>query len=83
MQVVLSAVHNCFYCKIQVIVSVIAICLYVGDTFKYNNFIFLSLTPTFHKIDRKTFKGITSGLRFRTFVNILPKLRYFKGRSYI
>ena len=25
MQVVLSAVHNCFYCKMQVTVSVIAI----------------------------------------------------------
>ena len=30
MQVVLSAVHNCFYCKMQVTVSVIAI----GDTCK-------------------------------------------------
>ena len=25
MQVVISAVHNCFYCKMQVIVSVIAV----------------------------------------------------------
>ena len=36
------------------------------------------MTPTFHKIDRKKFKGIISGLHFTTFVNILPKLRYFE-----
>ena len=54
-----------------------------------NSFIFLSLTgtmmlrPTFHKIDKKTFKDIILGLHFNTFVNILPKLRYFKGRNYI
>ena len=30
---------------------------------------------------RKTFKGIISGFRFTTFVNILPKLRYFEGRN--
>ena len=47
-----------------------------------NNLIFLSLTASFHKIDHKTFKDIVSGLRFTTFVNILPKLRYFEGRSY-
>ena len=33
--------------------------------------------------DRKTFKGILSGLHFTTFVNILPKLRYFEGINYI
>ena len=78
MQVLLSAVHSCIYCKIQVSVSVISV--YV--TLSSNNFIFLSLTGT-HKIDRKTFKGIISGLHFTTFVNILPKLRYFQGRNYI
>ena len=40
------------------------------------------MTPTFPKIDRKLFKGIISGFHFTTFVNILPKLRYFKGRNY-
>ena len=46
------------------------------------NFIFLSLTPTFHKIDWKTFKGNISGLHFTAFVNILQKSRYFAGRNY-
>ena len=48
--------------------------------------IFLSLTgthPLFKKLNRKTFKGIISGLHLTTFVNILPKLRYFEGRNYI
>ena len=40
------------------------------------------MTASFHKIDQKTFKGIISGLHFTTFVNILPKLRYFEGRNY-
>ena len=71
MQVVLSAVYNWFFCKIQVSVSVIS----MKVTLSSNSFIFLSLTPTFHKIDRKTFKGIISGLYFTTFVNILPKFR--------
>ena len=79
MQVVLSAVHNCFYCKMQVTVSVMA----MQVTLSSNNFIFLSLTPTFLKIDRKTFKGIISCLHITTFVNILSKLRYFKGRNYL
>ena len=48
-----------------------------------NSFIFLSLTPMFCKIDHKTFKSNTSGLHFTTFENILPELRYFKGRNYI
>ena len=39
------------------------------------------MTASFHKIDQKTFKGIKSGLHFTTFVNILPKLRYFEGRN--
>ena len=43
-----------------------------------NNVLFLSLTLIFHKIDKKTFKGILSGLHFTTFLNILPKLRYFR-----
>ena len=78
MLVVLSAVHNCFYYKMQVIVSVIAMLV----TLSSNNFKFLSLTPTFYKIDRKIFKDIISGLHFTTFVNTLPKLRYFEGRNY-
>ena len=36
---------------------------------------------SFHAIDQKRFKGIISGLHFTTFVNILPKLRYFEGRN--
>ena len=40
------------------------------------------VTPTFHKIDWKTFKDI-SGLHFTIFVNIIPKLRYFEGRNYM
>ena len=47
-------------------------------TVSSNNFIFLSMTPSFHKIDHRTFNGIISGLLFTTFVNILPKLRYFR-----
>ena len=51
----------------HVTVSVVA--MYV--TVSSSNFIFLCLTPTFHS------------LHFTTFVNILPKLRYFVGRNYI
>ena len=47
------------------------------------NFIFLSLTFIFDKIDQKTFKAMISSLRFTILVNILPKLRYFMGRIYI
>ena len=79
MQVVLSAVHNYFYCKMQVTVSVIAMKVALSS----NSFIFLSVTPTFHKIDRKTFEGIISVFHFTTFLNILSKLRYFEGRNYI
>ena len=50
-------------------------------TVSNNNFIFLSLTTCFHKIDQKIFKGIISGLYFTTFVNILPQLRYLEGRN--
>ena len=39
------------------------------------------MTASFCKTDQKTFKGIISGLHFTTFVNILPKLRYFEGRN--
>ena len=45
-----------------------------------------NLSPTdtrFHKIDRKTFKGILSDLHFTNFLNILPRLRCFERRSYI
>ena len=38
----------------------------------------------FIKLTRKyLYKGIISGLYFTIFVNILPKLRYLVGRSYI
>ena len=50
-----------------VTVSVVA----MNVTVSSSNFIFLCLTPTFHS------------LHFTTFVNILPKLRYFEGRNYI
>ena len=52
-------------------------------TVSSNNFIFLSLTASFHKIDQKAFNGIISGLHVTTLVKILPKLRYFEGRNYI
>ena len=42
MQMVFSAEHNCFYCKMQVTVSAIA--MYV--TLSSNNFTFLSLIDT-------------------------------------
>ena len=77
LQVVLFAVHKCFYCKMQVIVSVIA----MQVTLSSNNLIFLSLTPAFHKINRKTFKDIIPALRFTTFVNIAPKIRYFEDKN--
>ena len=63
----------------QVAVSVVV--MYV--TASSSNFIFYSLASIFHKIDQKTFKGIISGLHLTTLVNILPKLRYFVGRTYI
>ena len=63
----------------QVAVSIVA----MHVTASSSNFIFLSLTSIFHKIDQKTFKGITLSLYFTTLVNTLPKLRYFEGRTYI
>ena len=62
----------------QVTVSIIAMHVTVSS----NNFPF-SKGHTFDKIDQKTIKGLISGLHFTTFVNILPKLRYFEGRNYI
>ena len=63
----------------QVVVSFVA--MYV--TASSSKFIFLSLTDIdFHKIGQKTFKGIISSLHFTTFVNVLPKLRYFVVRIY-
>ena len=73
MQLVLCTAHNCFYCKTQVTISAMS----MKVTLSSNNVIFLSLTPTFHKMDRKTFKGIISDLHFANFVNILSNLRYF------
>ena len=42
MQVVLSAVHKCFYCKMQITVSVIAMLVKLSS----NTFTFLSLSDT-------------------------------------
>ena len=76
MQVLFCAmhyVHDCFYCNC----AGNCFCYSnVGDSFS-NNFIFLSLTPTFHTVDQKTFEGIISDLHFTIFVNILSKLKYF------
>ena len=73
---IMQAVFSAAY--LQVTVSIVAIYVTVLSI----NFIFISLTPTFHKIDGKTFPGIISSLHFTT-VNILPKLRDFVGRNYI
>ena len=62
-------------------VTVSAVAMYV--TVSSSNFIFLSLVPIFHKIDQKTYKGITSSLHITTLVSILPKLRYFVGRIFV
>ena len=78
MQVVFSAVHythDCFHCNYA---GDYFFYSYVGDSFKVTiSYSFLS----FHKIDQKTSKSVISGLHFTTFVNILPKLRYFEGRN--
>ena len=63
-----------------ILVTVSVVAMYVSVL--SSNFIFLSLVATFHKIDKKI-KGIISSLHFTTFINILPKLRYFVGRNYI
>ena len=59
---------------VSIVVMQVTLNSYVGDSFK---------TTSFHKIDQKIFKGIMSGLHLTTFVNNLPKLRYFEGRNYI
>ena len=61
----------------HVTISVLAIYGIVSSS----NLIFLSLTPTFHKIDKKTFKGIMLSLYVTTFVNIPPEIRYLVNRS--
>ena len=75
-------------CIMYMIISIVTIHVTISVAAMYvtvssANFTFLSLTPAFQKIDKKTFKGIISSLHFTTFVNILPKLRYFVGRSHI
>ena len=65
-QVVISAVH---YAPISTVIMQVAasvVAMYV--TASSSNFIFLSLTSIFHKIDQKTFKGIISSLHFTTLV---------------
>ena len=59
---------------VSIVIMQVTLNSYVGDSFK---------TASFHKIDQKIFKGIISGLHLTTFVNILPKFRYFEGRNYI
>ena len=51
MQVVRSAVHNCFFCKMQLTVSAIAMLV----TLSSNNFIFPSLTTNWLKESFSTF----------------------------
>ena len=60
-------------------ISCSALCIWLFQvTISYS---VLYLTVSLHKIDQKTFKSIISSLHFTTFVNILPKLRYFEGRN--
>ena len=68
---VVSYAPDCFHCNYEG--DSFFISMYVTASSK--NSMFLSLTASFHKIDRKTFKGIVSGLHFTTIVNILRKLR--------
>ena len=41
----------------------------------------VTTSASLHEIEQKTFKSVITGLHFTTFVNILPKLRYFEGRN--
>ena len=66
MQVVISAVHYAPISTVIMQVAVSVVAMYV--TASSSNFIFLSLTSIFHKIDQKTFKGIISSLHFTTLV---------------
>ena len=59
---------------VSIVVMQVTLNSYVGDSFK---------TTSFHKIDQKIFKGIMPGLHFTSFLNILPKSRYFEVRNYI
>ena len=74
MQVVVFAVHyahDCFYCNFA---GDSFFYSYVGDSFIWQFHIpFSNWQPLFIKVTRK---------HFTTFVNILPKLRYFEGRNY-
>ena len=70
----------CIFAGFEVVFSVTGMLVDLSVT--SSNFIFRSLTDSlFHKIDQKTFKSVISGLHFTTFLNILPKLRYFEGRN--
>ena len=84
MQVVFFAVYyacNCFYCNYAGDPFTLQLCRWQFQvTFSYS---FLYLTASFHKLDQKTFREIMSGWHFTTFINILPKLRYFESRNYI
>ena len=83
MLVVYSAVHyahDYFYCNYT---GGRFCCSYLCEFQVATLYSFFQLTLTFHKIGKETFKGIMSSLHFTTFVNILPKLRYFVGRNHI
>ena len=64
-----------FIVYVQVTVSFVVMYVTVSSS---------KLTPTFHKIDQKTFyKALYQVCISPPFVNILPKLRYFLGRNYM
>ena len=67
--------------NLTVIMHVTVSAVAMDATVSSSNFKFLSLTDA--HFSKKTFKGIMPSLHFITFVNILPKLRYFVGRNYI
>ena len=83
MQVVFSTVnyaHDYFYCNYA---HGSFRCSHVCDSCKQHIYIhFSNWHPFFIKLTRKM-KSIISSLHFTTLINILPKLRYFVGRSYI
>ena len=72
MQVLLSAVHNCFYCKMQVTVSIITMQM----TLSSNNFICLSFNwhPLFKKLTAKHLKAFYQ-VTFYLFSKYSPKIK--------
>ena len=81
MQVTVSAVNMWMIIFIVIMkmgVSVVFSAVHYAHDCVYCNY----ASDSFHKTDQKTFESIVSGLHFNTFVNILPKLRYFEGKNY-